>query len=62
MTYLVLGDRHSRAVGGLGDVPEAKVVKICAGHIGGSFPRQHLLVCLVNLLVSADLCARRQAP
>ena len=47
---LNLGDRHNREIEGLGVRADPKVVRIRAGQISGSIPRQHLLVCLVNLL------------
>ncbi|RUM13497.1 hypothetical protein EFD56_27985 [Rhizobium phaseoli] len=51
MTDFDLGDRHHRAVSGLGAHAEPKTVKIRAGLVDDDLPRQHLLVCLVNLLV-----------
>jgi hypothetical protein len=50
MTELELGDRHNRAVAGLGCGAESKIIRLVAGPVGRSIPRQHLLVCLVNLL------------
>ncbi|MDV4158859.1 MULTISPECIES: ThiF family adenylyltransferase [Rhizobium] len=50
MTDLAFGDRHSRAVLGLGLNAEPKIVRIYAGKLAGSISRQHLLVCLINLI------------
>lgn len=50
MTNLDFGDRHRRAVPGLGPDAARKTVRILAGDVSDSRPRQHLLVCLVNLL------------
>ncbi|PDT35838.1 MULTISPECIES: ThiF family adenylyltransferase [Sinorhizobium] len=50
MSDIDLGDRHRRAVSGLGNTALPKVIKITAGQLGNQLARQHLLVCLVNLL------------
>ncbi|ESX82759.1 MULTISPECIES: ThiF family adenylyltransferase [unclassified Mesorhizobium] len=50
MSGLALGDRHSRPLDGLGDVASPKTILIRAGDVSGAVNRQHLLVCLVNLL------------
>ncbi|MDP3619600.1 MAG: hypothetical protein Q8R63_07380 [Ramlibacter sp.] len=50
MTELELGDRHNRAVAGLGRGTDPKIIRLVAGTLGSSIPRQHLMVCLVNLL------------
>lgn len=50
MSKIDLGERHRRAVSGLGNTALPKVVKIIAGQLGNGLARQHLLVCLVNLL------------
>lgn len=50
MSKLALGDRHNRPIAGLGDATRPLTVEIRAGSLGDGVARQHLLVCLINLL------------
>ncbi|WP_108398320.1 ThiF family adenylyltransferase [Devosia submarina] len=50
MTDLTLGERHLRPLEGLGDVAESKSIHVRAGNVTGDIGRQHMLVCLINLL------------
>ena len=50
MSKLVLGDRHNRSIAGLGDAARPLTVEIRAGSLGAGVARQHLLICLINLL------------